>query len=384
VSRRLHYVDWLRVIAVLLLFPFHSARVFDIFEPFYAKSSNLSQFLSWVVVGWLGIWQMPLFFLVAGSSAYFALNKRSAREFLSERVLRLLVPFVFGVLVLVPPQNWYGAQTNAHYTGSFWEYLASGMFFHVSLESGADYYGSFGFGQMWFVLFLFVLSAVALPFFLWARPGRPGERFAAGAARRLARPQWWWVGVLALMLTQPLPDVIGKDLFLFLGLIVLGYLAMADEPRFTADAKRWGWWAAGLGLALSVAVPFVAPIADAAPDPSFTRAGFDLIHMGALWLLLLGFLGLGARFLDRRSSALDYLSEAGYPLYILHQTVIVALAFYLVRLPFGWSGQYVLVLATATAVTFALYEGVRRVAALRWLFGMKTRTTPARQTGASR
>src|SRR5512134_1626183 len=69
--RRLHYIDWLRVLAVLLLFPFHVSRVFNAGEPFYIKGPELSEALN-LTLGFINQWHMPLLFLLAGASTYLA------------------------------------------------------------------------------------------------------------------------------------------------------------------------------------------------------------------------------------------------------------------------------------------------------------------------
>jgi glucan biosynthesis protein C len=89
------------------------------------------------------------------------------------------------------------------------------------------------------------------------------------------------------------------------------------------------------------------------------------------WLMMVGLLGYGKHHLDRPSPALAYLAEGAYPVYVLHQTVIVVLAFYLV----GWAVweplQWMALLALSVLATFALYEGVRRWSVTRFLFGMR-------------
>lgn len=136
-SSRIHWIDALRVLAVLLLIPFHSARLFDTFEPFYAKNDVLSVPLS-IFMGVVNAFHMPVLFLLAGASTYFALKKRTPRRYVGERALRLLVPFFFGVAVLVPPQCWYGARTNM--PGFSEPYLAfwRSWFFDTGTS---DYYG---------------------------------------------------------------------------------------------------------------------------------------------------------------------------------------------------------------------------------------------------
>ena len=75
---RQHYIDWLRVLAVLLLFPFHVSRVFNTDDPFYVKAAHLSGPLS-DALNFISVWHMPLLFVLAGASTFFALGKRSAR-----------------------------------------------------------------------------------------------------------------------------------------------------------------------------------------------------------------------------------------------------------------------------------------------------------------
>ena len=112
------------------------------------------------------------------------------------------------------------------------------------------------------------------------------------------------------------------------------------------------------------------------PDPSWPL--FFLVYAGMLgsWLVMIGLVGVGRRYLNRPSPALSYLAEASYPVYIIHQTAIVLVAAYLVTLPGGGAVQWAAVLIAGIAMTFGLYEAIRRVPPLRFLFGMKPRPVP--------
>ena len=101
--------------------------------------------------------------------------------------------------------------------------------------------------------------------------------------------------------------------------------------------------------------------------------------MLARWLVIVGLLGLGRRLLNRPSRALAYLGEGSYPVYILHQTVIVVLAFYVVGLDVAWTAQWAVLLIGSVVLTFICYEGVRRVGTLRYLFGMRPRPSGPRR-----
>ena len=118
---------------------------------------------------------------------------------------------------------------------------------------------------------------------------------------------------------------------------------------------------------------------EALPDPSPERAAWTFLELAGGWLIIVGLFGWGKKLLDRTSPALTYLAESSYPVYVLHQTVIVAIGFYLVQVAPWPALSWPLLIVLSAAVSFALYEGVRRVGWLRFLFGMK----PLRASGAS-
>ena len=84
--RRRYDLDWLRVLAVLVLVPYHTARIFDIWEPFYAENEWASTVLTYTFVGAVNPWHMPLFFLLAGAATWFALHFRSGGQYLNKEV----------------------------------------------------------------------------------------------------------------------------------------------------------------------------------------------------------------------------------------------------------------------------------------------------------
>lgn len=368
-TRRLHYVDWLRVLAVLLLFPFHTWRVFNAGDAFYVKSAYLSETVN-SIIWFIDFWHMPLLFLLAGASTYFALTKRSGSQYLGERFTRLFVPLLFGWLVLIPPQTWYGARFNSGYTGSFLTYLTSGDFLVWNVQGGGDYYGGFGLGHLWFIMYLFLIALFALPLLLLWR-GKRGARGVQASARFLAHPASWPVVGFGLMLAEALPSPIeDKGFFYFMAYFLLGYLIMADET-FLDSAERWRWPALILGAGILVARMIGWRTFEIQPDPSVMRTIFTTAVLSAVWMMLIAALGLGRRHLDRPSRPLAYLAEGSYAVYILHQTVIVVLAFYLVELPGPWVVQWAALLGASVLVTFAIYEVVRQLNPLRFLFGMK-------------
>ena len=159
-KERRYDIDWLRVLAIVLVFFFHNARFYDPY-PWHVKNAEHS-FGMLLFVGLLSAWIMPLFFLLSGVGSWYALKSRAAGTYLRERVLRLLVPlYTVGIFILLPPQLYWERITNGQFSGSFLEFYPS-------------YFKAFYFnllppfvlpwpGHLWFLIFLFAISLFSLP-----------------------------------------------------------------------------------------------------------------------------------------------------------------------------------------------------------------------------
>src|SRR2546427_3528224 len=95
-------VDWLRVLAVYLLFVFHVGKVFDPAPFYHLRNADLS-FTMLVLCGFISLWHMPLFFLLAGWSAVASLHRRGNRGFVPERAREVAIPLLAGAALLGAP-----------------------------------------------------------------------------------------------------------------------------------------------------------------------------------------------------------------------------------------------------------------------------------------
>src|SRR5947199_9952629 len=117
---RLHYLDWLRVLAVLGVFYAHSINIFDMLYWHVRSGGQSSSLIVLVVFG--TEWGMALFFFLAGASAWFALESRAAGQFVSERFTRLIIPCLVGFILLSPPLAYLVAISHSLYHGSLFQY----------------------------------------------------------------------------------------------------------------------------------------------------------------------------------------------------------------------------------------------------------------------
>jgi glucan biosynthesis protein C len=368
--QRRYDLDWLRVLAVLVLVPFHTARIFDIWEPFYAKSKQASVALSYIFIDFVNPWHMPLFFLLAGASTWFALHFRSGGEYVKERLARLIAPLIFGVLVIVSPQAYLGARTYGYFDESLFEYYP--RFFQIGpTDDLTGYMGGFTPGHLWFILFLFMISLMALPLFLYLRR-EAGQRLTARLANSLTRSGAFLIlPAFLLIVAGALPDVGGKSLFYDLALFIYGYVLMTDQC-FEKALDQYKTFALILGLGLLGVL--MAVWALEAALPVWLRMAMGACYDGFVtWPLLIAILGFGRKYLNLNNRALKYASQIAYPFYILHQTVIVVVGFYVVQWNIGILPKFAVIVVTATAATCLLCEVVKLTHVTRFLFGMKLR-----------
>ena len=367
--QRRYDIDWLRVLAVLLLFPFHTARIFDTLDPWYVKNEALSDALTYFIF-YVHPWHMPLLFLLSGASTWFALGFRSGGQYAKERFIRLLIPFIFGVLVILPPQSYFGLRSHTGYSESYLEWYPN--FFSINSADMDGYFmGGFTPGHLWFILFLFVFSLVALPLFLYLRRAESGKRLLGWLAAFCSYPGMIFLLAIPLIVMYRLIDFYPSPLY-FIAYFILGYILVADA-RFEKAIDRHKAVALVLGPVLYLFVTYFELFGYSWNNPSwFVPIIVAYFNGFAAWCFVIAILGYGRQFLRSSNKFLRYTGEASYPYYILHQTIIVIIGFYVVQWQLGVAVKYVVILAVATAVTALLYELlIKRFNLVRFLFGMK-------------
>jgi glucan biosynthesis protein C len=364
---RVYYIDWLRVIAVLLLILFHSARIFDIWDPFYVKNAVRSSFLSYSVITILNQWQIPLLFLLAGASTWYALGIRSGRQYAAERFKRLLLPFIFGILVIVPPQAYLARFQEPGYHDTYIQFLAD--YFHIRGDL-SGYTGLFTPAHLWFILFLFVFALVALPLLLYLRTDG-GQKRISNLATITEKPRGLLWFILPLVVAGALPDIGGKNPFVYITLFVYGFILVADGS-FQVALDRYRWPALILSLITIAGLIQLEVIKLPTPKYSWGDILSFLLRTSNTWFWLVAILGFGRRYLNRTNPFLRYAAEGSYPFYILHQTVIVVIGYFVVQGTESVTLKYLLIVIASLAATTLLYDLiVKRTNPTRFLFGMK-------------
>ncbi len=379
--RRRHDVDWLRIFATWLLFVFHSGKVFDI-PPFYpVKNGELSPSMG-LFTGFVHQWHMPLFFLLAGWSAFGSLATRGPARFARERVERLLVPLAFGIVVICPPIRWIELRQGLFVTASGHSLPAEPAIGFTEFLPRYFTPGGLTWSHLWFLAYLFTFSMLYLP--LLARGARTGVRPDDRAVSRSHA----WLPVLPLALVQltlrsrwPGYQNLADDwanvsyYSLYFG---LGFL-LARWPGFERAIHREAHRGGIVGV-----LAFGALVACWKAKAGGVTLAIPLSHLlsaVAGWGIVVFLLGFAARRARCSNRTFRSLSESAFPVYVLHQPAVVLLAAWVVTLPLGIGAKFSLLVPLAATATIAVYHFVvRPLPLLRLCFGMKAATPRAVRT----
>lgn len=374
VEQRHYYLDWLRVLAVTGVFLSHIITVFNLL--YWHINESRGQAL--IVFG--TEWGMALFFLLAGASAWFSLGSRTARQFISERFARLVIPFVAGVMLLSPLQGYLLDVRLARFSGTFFQYLPY-FFLRIQFSWNPQLLAAYGF-HLWFLAFLFLFSALALAPFIYLKSSS-GQRVIAllvnlcglrGGPFLLAMP----LVLIQLALRALFPGYQGWTDFLnWFVFFVYGYIFLSDN-RVMKTIYQQGMLALIIGvisllaLVLTMYGPAPLRIWESTPSYSLKFELSQLLFSIVAWSWMLFVLYFGMRLLNVGNILITYLNEAILPIYILHYLMVVVVFFFISPLNIAVVVKFPIVVALSLFATLIVYELlIRHIPLARRLFGMK-------------
>ncbi|WP_135611804.1 acyltransferase family protein [Methanococcoides sp. AM1] len=375
---RRYDLDWLRVIAILAVLIFHSTRFFDPMD-WDVKNNVLSENIM-VLVLFIVQWLMPLFFLISGMSIYFVLSFRTKGQFIKSRFLRIMVPYLLvGIFVILPPQHYLRLLSSGESGITLLEFYSTYLTdIFVNAFPGIN----LPMGHLWYLYYLFVFSMVMLPIFayLGTESGRSIiSRIASifeksGAILLLSLP----IGVLTAILDPTSfagnPNYFGGwGILVYPIILFYGYL-IASNKKLEESIQKHGKIALVLALTtFPIILWFIQSVLDGTFQfGSYGYAGVMLLRSFNMWCWMVAFLGYGKKYLNFNNSTLKYANEGLIAFYILHQTVIQIVGFFIAGWDMGIFPKYIILATTSFIAILMIYEiAIRRINIVRFLFGMK-------------
>lgn len=377
---RLYGLDWLRIAAFALLILYHIGMYFVEWD-WHVKAARPQEWLELPMLT-LNPWRLLLLFLISGVASRILLRKLGgAGAFARGRSARLLVPLLAGVILFVPPQPWAELSEKAGYSQSylhFWlnDYFQFGETASVVLPT---------YNHLWFVAYLwlytmaFALLAI-VPEGLRARLQAAFDRLFSGW-RLLVLPILY-LAATRIFLHPLFPEThaIVDDPYthaVYGAAFFFGVAAAASPAVWKEVVARWK--AAALLGAATYAAIVLMDVFIAGDSGEIELLARRIARSIQAWGVTIGLLGFALVHLHRDGPVRRYLTDAIFPCYIAHQTIIVVAGHALKPQGLAPSAEFAIILAATVAGCFAFYEGGRRLSWLRPLIGL----APVRRSSGS-
>lgn len=364
-KERIWFIDWLRILAVFLLIPFHTAIAYVYGPSCYVKGPMTSMSMK-LISSFIGMWFMPLLFLISGISTFYSLKKRNVTAFIGERLLKLMLPLGVGSITVIPVLTYYWALQQGF--GS--------SFFRFYPKFFSSY---FNWGHFWFLPYLFVYALVTLPLFIYwkNKPSRfIGDLISKTNGWAIYLPLLWFILVEAFLRVKwPGNQTLINDWANFLYYLALYLLGFLYSQHQSFAKAVMGKFPVSLTMAVSTTlIIFYIDLSEVNIIWSYNPKTLLVLMLHGIntWFWLLALIGLGSKRFSFSNRFLKYANDACFPYYILHYLPVTIIGYYIVNqhLPVGI--KFGIVTLASILITILLYEILfKRVNVIRILFGLQ-------------
>lgn len=382
-TERVHPLDWLRVLALLGVFVYHTLRPFDT-NDWHVKNAEQSEVVTILLTSMA--WGLALFFLLAGAGSGLALRWRTPAQYTRERLLRLGVPLVTAYLLLAPVQAYLQDTSRGQYDGSLPAYMPH--FFDAewaNLRDGPDFPLVVPWaGHLWFLVFLLWFSLLALPLLgLLRRPrGRQLVDWLGRHAHWRGAVLLWVIPLTLVNVTLPAPAVEHgwAEFVVYFDIFLAGALLWADRRLVAAVGRdlRPALYVALAGTGALIAALTTGAFERWSDGPAYSWSSALLYIVITVWAwgCILVALALGLRATRFQRPLPQLVSAAAMPFFLIHQPVILAVAFVVVDWHTAIAVKLPMLLAISLVVSVAIAVVLSRLPYVSTLVGVKRRSRP--------
>lgn len=350
---RKYYLDNIRWATVLLVLVYH---VFYMFNGVgilggIPGAANIPIFdiISCMVYPWF----MALLFVIAGMSARYALQKRTGRQFLRERAVKLLIPSTLGLFAI----HWITGYLNIKMGGGL-AYIPPALIYPISAISGT--------GPLWFIQMLFVFSCILALLRILDKKDKVWI-FCGKANLPVILLLFLFLWGAAQVLNMPVLTMYRFGIYF--AAFLIGYYIFSHEKTQELLEKIC---LPLLCLAILGAVLYAQRYGGSNFTSSSCLQSFTTNLY--LWIVILAIIGCGRKYLNHETAFTRYMAKSSFGIYVLHYPVLTVTC-YILHNYFALPAicNYGIAFVVEIIMTFALYEGMRRVPVLRFfVLGMNS------------
>lgn len=356
--------DWLRIIAFGILIFFHTGMLFVKWD-WHIKNNEVSAFIEWPMI-FVGEWRMSLIFLISGVGVYFSLGYRPIKTFVKDRLKRILIPLLAGIFLVVAPQVYIERITQG-YDGNYFTFYLSFLRFEPYPE------GNFSWHHLWFLLYILLYCLILAPVLFWMK----NRRLDIGNLNRwmivLLPILWLGTGEWLLAYRFPKTHALYNDWFshfMYVSIFLIGFLFAASEK---AQSKIKDFRISALTMAMIITFVLYAFFWVGTSGWEYIdRKVYHYLVAANRWLWILTILGFSLQYLNKPSAHLPTINQYVYPIYILHQAVIIILGYYFRDVDSSILIKFTVISLSTFVICYIVVRFlIMKFDILRILFGMK-------------
>jgi len=388
VTERIHYLDNLRAIALLLGILLHAGLGYGMLTLNIWPGANTSG--SWYFDYWIWFvhtFRMPLFFLIAGFFAHYLVEKRGLWGFLKNRLLRITLPFIiFWPLLLASMLGviFYAAANLGTDNGVI-------NLFRAAIENPSQAPAEsppLSTTHLWFLYYLTFFCLIAAFIYRF---------FSFGAAiYRVATTPWFSLVVMPLAtlmvlshtgIPHPAPERLMPEVWalaFFGAFFFVGWVYFANRHWLDSISPYWPYLLVSSIIAtvlLLVNLPDQIPVITSQEQAKevfalqFTKDHFLRLiatavlswHMTALCLIA------AKRFLNVKNGLLRYVSDGSYWAYIVHLPIIFYLQMLFNTIDMPLFSEFCIIAAVTCGSCYLSYALLVRRTPIGWLLNGRKR-----------
>lgn len=363
---RRYEIDWIRNISILMLFVYHTCAIFCQFGDFYIISQEKNLFAD-VIILLLFTWYMPMLFFLAGASTYFSFENRSMKEYIVERVKKLLVPLLFGIVFLVPPQTYLARVWRGESNLNYFSHL---KFFFTNLTDFTGFDGAFSPAHLWFIFYLFVVSIVGgiILFIIFKK--EKGEKLIY-FLKKPFQYKYGFVFLIALgMCSDLFPSIMGKSILGCLLIFLLGYIVYEDDMILQKLINNRNKFLILLSIFAISGITYTLIFRPEEIDLKLWTLD-SFLKNGVLICAICTVIGFSSIYLNKSNKLLKFLNKRTFSIYIIHQPILLILACIIMPLTKSTAMSIFLIIITSAILTFVIYEILSQFKIFNLVLGVK-------------
>ncbi|MEG0856020.1 MAG: acyltransferase [Terrisporobacter sp.] len=364
---RRYEIDWIRNISILMLFVYHTSAIFCHFGDFYVVSEQKNLFADLLIL-LLFTWYMPMLFFLAGASTHFSLERRNLKEYVIERIIKLFIPLVCGILILVPPQTYLARVWRGEVNLNYLQHIKY-FFSNVTDFTGFD--GGFTPAHLWFILYLFVVSIVGgtLVFTIFKRD--IGKKIIP-SIKKIFCNKFSFISLLILgICTDIFPSIMGKSILGCLIIFLFGYIVYHDENILDKLIMNRFRFLGGF-IIFSLGGVFYTFLLRPSEINSTVWLIDGLFKNGMLISAICTIVGFSCIHLNKSNKLLVYLNRSAFPVYLIHQPILLLLSCIIIPFVKSTTISMILIIIISFVITFSIYEFLNKVKIFNFMLGISS------------